>query len=241
LSPILMLLLCVPAVLAVEGITMPTELQAAVANVVINTTSCSVTCGLGFKVEVLCEITSAGERRNCSSRRSSCLTQWVCGLQHLTTLVGQHIQLNCFTSDAVSFGNHTYGYTWRVARGLVTTNDVLFKPFSNPSPALSFSPVREADAGTYRCDVQVLEDFRLIKRIYFGLRVIPGDLVDLNFEKALTREQKLTAKGKEGGTGNGTQKEEEEKQHFQEKELFYEVVWGVGSGVILGVLVSLLL
>ncbi|NXW11603.1 TMM81 protein, partial [Fregetta grallaria] len=238
------ILLCafyLPLVVSFGKVTIPAELKSAVARIVVNTTSCSVTCGLGFKLEEMCEITPAGERRNCTLRRTGCLTSWVCGLLHFTVPVGKPFQFSCLTSDAVGLGSRAYSYTWRLAQGLITTNDILFKPFRNPDSVIRLSPTRESDAGTYRCDVQMLKTFKVIKRVYFGVRVIQNDLVDMNFQKSLTWEQKLAANEEEGNIQNRTHEEVQEQQHFWQGELFYECLVGVGSGVIGGVLVSVAL
>ncbi|NXE26479.1 TMM81 protein, partial [Ardeotis kori] len=230
-----------PLVVPFDKITIPEKLKSAVAKVTVNATSCSVTCGLGFKLEEMCEITPAGERRNCTLRRSYCLTSWICGLLHFTVPAGKPFQLSCLASDTVGFGSQAYSYTWRFAQGLITTNDVLFKPFKNPHSVTRFSPARGSDAGTYRCDVQMVKTFRLVKRVYFGVRVIQSDLVDLNFQKSLTWEQKLAARKEEGNIEKDTREEVQEQQHFWQGELFYECLVGVGSGVIAGVLVSVAL
>ncbi|NXS12864.1 TMM81 protein, partial [Neodrepanis coruscans] len=224
------------------GISFPEQLKeqlkGATAKITVNSTPCSVTCGMGLKVEQICEITPAGERRNCSLLRSPCLSTWVCGLHHVSVPTGRSIQLSCSTSEPASLGRHTFGYSWRVAPGLITTNDLLFQPFRNPRPALSLAPAKEKDAGTYRCDVQVMETFKIVKRIYFGLKVLPKELVGLDFQKSLTWEQKIEANLEEGGAGNGSHGEQEEGWA---EGSWYEVVLGVGSGVIGGVLVGLLL
>ncbi|NXB98409.1 TMM81 protein, partial [Orthonyx spaldingii] len=209
------------------------------ARIAVNSTPCSVTCGLGVRQERLCELTLAGERRNCSLVRSRCLSEWICGLRHLSAPEGKPFQLSCLSPDAASLVEGlNFGYTWRFARGLITTNDLLFQPFRNPSPSLSFSPALESHSGTYRCDVQELSSFRLVKRIYFGLRVIPADLVDLDFQKSLTWEQQLAANGEEPGNATGPA-EREQRWNFWEKQWFYEVVLGIGRGVIMGILFSL--
>ncbi|NXT88869.1 TMM81 protein, partial [Anhinga rufa] len=228
-----------PLVVSFEKVTIPAELKSAVARIAVNATSCSVTCGLGFKLEEMCEITPAGERRNCTLQRSDCLTSWVCGLLRFTVPVGKPFQFSCLSSDAVGFGSRAYGFTWKLAQGLITTNDILFKPFKNPDPVVRFSPTKESDAGTYRCDMQMLKTLRVIKRVYFGVRVIQNDLVELNFQKSLTWEQKLAANEEEGNTENSTHEEVQEQQHFWQGELFYECLVGVGSGVIGGVVVSM--
>ncbi|XP_027550864.1 transmembrane protein 81 isoform X3 [Neopelma chrysocephalum] len=210
------------------------KLRASVARIAVNSTPCSVTCGPGLKVEELCEVTPAGEMRSCSLVSSYCLGSSLCGLQHLTVPAGQPLQLPCLAPDAPRPGNHSYSYTWGLARGLITTNDLLFEPLKNSSPGLSFDPAREPHAGTYRCDVHLLGTPKLIKRVYFGLRVIPGDLVGLNFQQALSWEQNL----KEGSAGNGSR---EGLERFWEREEFMEAVLGIGSGVLGSILLSLLL
>ncbi|XP_064255327.1 transmembrane protein 81 [Passer domesticus] len=213
--------------------SMPLGLKPMVA---VNSTPCSVTCGLGLKQEQLCEVSPAGERRNCSLVRSRCLTDWICGLQHFSIPEGKPFKLICLSPEAASLEGPNFGYTWRFARGLITTNDLLFHPFRNPSPSLSFSPALESHSGTYRCDVQVLSSFQLVKRIYFGLRVIPKALVDLDFEKSLTWEQQQLASGEEP-PGNATGAPEH-RESFWKKQWFYEAVLGIGSGVIMGILFS---
>ncbi|NWS35244.1 TMM81 protein, partial [Polioptila caerulea] len=213
----------------------PLGLKAVVQ---VNSTPCSVTCGPGVRQERLCELSPAGERRNCSLVRSRCLSAWTCGLQHLGAPQGKPFQLTCLSPDAASLQGQDLGYFWKFARGLITTNDLLFEPFPNPSPSLNFSPALESHSGTYRCDVQVLSSFQLVKRIYFGLRVIPGDLVHLDFQKSLTWEQQLAASGEEPPGNASGPAERERQQKFWEKLWFYEAVLGIGSGVILGILFS---
>ncbi|NWV89299.1 TMM81 protein, partial [Machaerirhynchus nigripectus] len=207
--------------------------------VVVNSTPCSVTCGLGVKEERQCEVSPAGEHRNCSQVRSRCLRDWICGLRHLRVPEGKPFRLSCLSPDAASLEGQDFGYTWRFARGLITTNDLLFQPFRNPGPSLSFSPALESHSGTYRCDVQVLSSFQLVKRIYFGLRVIPRDLVDLDFQKSLTWEQQLAASGEEPGNATGPAEPERQHRGSWEKQWLYEAVLGIGSGAIMGFLLSL--
>ncbi|NXU45527.1 TMM81 protein, partial [Drymodes brunneopygia] len=206
--------------------------------VVVNSTPCSVTCGLGVREEQLCEVSPAGERRNCSRLRSRCLSDWICGLRHLNVPEGKPFQLSCLGPDTASLEGQDFGYTWRFARGLITTNDLLFQPFRNPSPSLRFSPALESHSGTYRCDVQVLSSFQLVKRIYFGLRVVPRGLVDLDFQKSLTWEQQLAASGEEPGNATGPPAEHRQRGNFWEKQWFYEAVLGIACGAIAGILVS---
>ncbi|NWV33792.1 TMM81 protein, partial [Grantiella picta] len=205
------------------------------ARIAVNSTPCSVTCGLGVQEQQLCEVTADGKSGNCSLLRSLCLSDWICGLQHLSVPEGKPIRLACLSPDATSgLERHNFSCTWQFARGLITTNDLLFQPFRNPSPSLSFPAALESHSGTYRCDVQEVSSFKLVKRIYFGLRVIPTDLVDLNFQESLSWEQQLAAGGEERGNGSGTG----EKGKSREKQWFYELVLGIGTGVIVGVVFS---
>ncbi|NXO06535.1 TMM81 protein, partial [Oriolus oriolus] len=234
---VLLCALCIPAALPSGSEPIPPELRARIT---VNSTPCSVTCGLGVKEERLCEVSPAGERRNCSLVRSRCLSDWICGLQHLSVPEGKPFRLSCLSPDAAGLEGQDFGYTWRFARGLITTNDLLFHPFRNPGPSLSFSPALESHSGTYRCDVQVLSSFQLVKRIYFGLRVIPQGLVDLDFQKSLTWEQQLAASGEEPGNATGPGEwEQRQRRKSWEKQWLYEAVLGIASGVIMGFLVSL--
>ncbi|NWS76052.1 TMM81 protein, partial [Crotophaga sulcirostris] len=225
-----------PLVTSVGNVTIPAELKTAVVKVAVKSTSCSVTCGVGFKLEEMCELTPFGGRRNCTLRRTECLTKWVCGIHYFTIPVGKPFQISCLTSDTDNFGNQAY--KWGFAQGLVTTKDELFKLLQTTNSFIKFSPIRESDAGTYRCDVRMLKAFRIIKRIYFGVRVIRSDLVELNFQKSLTREQKLAVTKKKESTESSSYEEGQEQRHFWNKELVYECLVGVGTGVVAGVLVS---
>ncbi|OXB84475.1 UNVERIFIED_CONTAM: hypothetical protein H355_010902 [Colinus virginianus] len=230
-----------PLTASFPKVTIPAELQSVVAKIAVNSTSCSVTCGLGFQVEQMCEITPAGERKNCTSRRSHCTTTWGCGLLHFTIPEGRPLVLSCLTKDVIDLGIRGYSCTWKVARGLITMNDVLFVPFRNPGFAVTFSPTEESNAGTYRCDVHMLKTFRIIKRIYFGVRVIRNDLVNLDFAKSLTREQKLAARNEEGMEANSTLVDVEEKLHFWQRKSFHKSLIGVGGGLVGVVIVSVAL
>ncbi|NXB78728.1 TMM81 protein, partial [Donacobius atricapilla] len=204
----------------------PLGLKAAV---LVASTPCSVTCGLGVREERLCQVSPAGQLRNCSLVRSRCLSDWICGLRHLGVPQGKPFRLLCLSPDDAGPEGWDFGYSWSFARGLITTNDLLFRPFRNPGPSLSFWPALESHSGTYRCDVQVLSSFQLVKRIYFGLRVIPGDLVPLDFQKSLAWGQEVP------GSGEGR----ERRRGPWERRGFHEAVLGVGSGAILGILLGL--
>ncbi|XP_072212341.1 transmembrane protein 81 [Excalfactoria chinensis] len=237
LTVMLLGVFCLPLEASIPKVTIPAELQSVEARIAVNATSCSVTCGLGLQVEETCEITPAGERKNCTMRRSHCTTTWGCGLLHFTIPVGKPFVLSCLTSDVIDLGLRGYSCTWKVASGLITMSDVLFAPFRNPGYAVAFSPTKESDAGTYRCDVRVLKTFRVIKRVYFGVRVIRDDMVDLDFVKSLTQEQKLAIRNEEGMEANSTLIDMEEKLHFWQRKSFHRSLIGTGIGLV-GVIVA---
>ncbi|KFQ23444.1 Transmembrane protein 81, partial [Mesitornis unicolor] len=237
-------LLCasyLPLVFSVQNVTIPAELKSVVGKVAVNATSCSVTCGLGFKVEEMCVVTPSGERMNCTLRRTDCLMGWDCGLLHFTVPAGRPFRFSCRISHAAGVGHRAYSYTWTHAHGIITTNDVLFRPLRYPGSVIRFSSTEESHAGTYRCDVRMAKTFRVVKRIYFGVSVIHSDLVDLNFKKSLTWEQKLAASKEEGDMGSGTYEEAQEKRPFWQEKTFHEGLMGVGSGVAAGALLSMAL
>nr|XP_033774521.1 transmembrane protein 81 [Geotrypetes seraphini] len=176
-----------------QTITFPAEFKTVTAKVMVNSTTCSVTCGLGYKYEAMCFVLTNGTKTDCEVRRQSCLTNWVCGLQTFTVAIGSPFIISCFTAAILGTGNQKLLYNWRVARGIITTDDALFKPFKTKNYTIRFDPAVEKSAGTYRCDVQLAVNRKLIKRVYFGLKIISKSLVNLNFEKFLTSKDKLEA------------------------------------------------
>ncbi|KAK1329403.1 hypothetical protein QTO34_011587 [Cnephaeus nilssonii] len=185
-----------------KTLAIPEKLQEAVGKVIVNATTCTVTCGLGYKEETVCEVGPDGVRRKCKSQRLECLTNWICGMLHFTVLKGKKFELSCLSSDILEIGQEEFRFTWRLARGIISTNDEVFKPFRASSHFVKFRSIQEEDSGTYRCDVQLLKNLRLVKRLYFGVRVLPPRLVKLNFQQSLTEDQKLVDEGLEVNLGN---------------------------------------
>ncbi|XP_013013517.1 transmembrane protein 81 [Cavia porcellus] len=220
-----------------KTLAIPKKLQEAMGKVIVNATACTVTCGLGYKEETTCMVGPDGVRRNCTSQRLECLTNWICGMLHFTVLVGKEFELSCLSSDILEIGKEAFRFTWRLARGIISTNDEVFKPFRANSHLVRFRPARESDSGTYCCDVQLLKNLRLVKRLYFGLRVLPPNLVNLNFYQSLTEEQKLVNEGLEVNLDNYS------KPHRPKWQKKVASAMGVGivGGVIGGVLVSIAL
>uniref|UniRef100_A0A8C6FHG0 Transmembrane protein 81 n=1 Tax=Moschus moschiferus TaxID=68415 RepID=A0A8C6FHG0_MOSMO len=234
----LLLAFCLPLVVtSPKTLAIPEKLQEAVGKVIVSSTTCTVTCGLGFKEETVCEVGPDGVRRRCKSQRLECLTSWLCGMLHFTLLIGKEFKLSCLSPDILEIGQEAFRFTWRLARGIISTDDEVFKPFRASSYFIKFQSIQEDDSGTYRCDVQLLKTLRLVKRLYFGLRVLPPHLVNLNFHQSLTEGQKLADEGLEVNLDNYSR-----PQHPPwEKKVAIAVGIGVAGGVTAGVLVSIAL
>ncbi|XP_066218055.1 transmembrane protein 81 [Saccopteryx leptura] len=234
----LVLALCLPLVATLpKTLAIPEKLREAVGKVIVNATACTVTCGLGYKEETVCEVGPDGVRRKCTSQRLECLTNWICGMLHFTILIGKEFELDCLSSDILEIGQEAFRFTWRLARGIISTEDEVFKPFRARSHSVKFASAQEYDSGTYRCDVQLLRNLRLVKRLYFGLRVLPPTLVNLNFHHSLTENQKLVDAGLEVNLDNYS------RPHHPPWKKTVAITLGIGiaSGVIGGVLVSIAL
>ncbi|XP_012372340.2 transmembrane protein 81 [Octodon degus] len=215
-----------------KTLAIPKELQKAVGKVIVNATSCTVTCGLGYKEETVCEVGPDGVRRKCMSQRLECLTNWICGMLHFTVLVGEEFELSCLSSDILEVGKEAFRFTWRLARGIISTNDEVFRPFRANSHLVKFRPAQEYDSGTYRCDVQLLKNLRLVKRLYFGLRVLPPKLVNLNFQQSLTEEQKLVEEGLEVNLDNYSKPHRPKWQKKVASALGIGIIGGVMGGMV---------
>ncbi|KAI5766333.1 unnamed protein product [Gulo gulo] len=220
-----------------KTLAIPKKLQQAVGRVIVNATTCTVTCGLGYKEETVCEVGPDGVRRKCVSQRLECLMNWVCGMLHFTVVRGKAFELSCLSSDILQVGKEAFRFTWRLARGIISTDDEIFKPFRASSHLVKFESIQEYDSGTYRCDVQLLRNLKFVKRLYFGLRVLPSHLVNLNFHQSLTENQKLVDQGLDMNLDNSSK-----PQHPPwEKKVAIALGIGIASGVAGGVLVVIAL
>ncbi|XP_004578996.2 transmembrane protein 81 [Ochotona princeps] len=231
----LVMVSCLPLVVTSPNtLAIPKRLREAVGKVIVNATACTVTCGLGYKEETVCEVGPDGVRRNCSSQRLECLTNWICGMLHFTVLTGEQFELSCLSPEILEVGQEAFRFTWRLARGIISTNDEVFRPFRAHSYFVKFLPAQEYDSGTYRCDVQLLKNLKFVKRLYFGLRVLPPNLVNLNFYQSLTDDQKLVGEGLEVNLTNHSMPH----HPSWKKKVASAVGIGITSGVVGGALVS---
>uniref|UniRef100_A0AAY5KAG2 Transmembrane protein 81 n=1 Tax=Esox lucius TaxID=8010 RepID=A0AAY5KAG2_ESOLU len=162
-------------------------LKAVPAEVIVRNSPCSATCGLGVRAQERCPLRQGKVRKgkDCYVRTVSCMESWQCGLQDVTVSAGQHLDLDCLGEVMEAMGRFSFRVSWLYARGVVTTDDSLLRRWDAPSLArLVLDPVREEDAGTYRCDVQDIA-YRRVKRLYLGVKVLPREALSLNFPSAL--------------------------------------------------------
>uniref|UniRef100_A0A672HVT4 Transmembrane protein 81 n=1 Tax=Salarias fasciatus TaxID=181472 RepID=A0A672HVT4_SALFA len=155
------------------------EVDEEPLEVITDSSPCSATCGLGVRTQTLCRLRDSeaaveerkgsdggAEVRRC--RFPACLESWQCGLRTRTVAAGQTLELDCLGEVMEAMGR----VSWRYARGVVSSDDSLFGPHP-------FS-------GTYRCDVQDAA-FRRVKRVYWGVRVLPAGVLDLDYDRSLSR------------------------------------------------------
>ncbi|XP_005989300.1 transmembrane protein 81 [Latimeria chalumnae] len=205
----------------------PTDLEqmkTATGRVAVSSSPCSVTCGLGFRLETVCTVDNqSGKRTQCQMVRTECLSSWICGMKLFTlTKDSNRLVMSCMTNEMMGKGAYTFLYAWKIARGIITKDDALFEPYrSSRHWTITIPNVTESHSGTYRCDVQEAKGLRLIQRQYFGVKVIPPNLVDMNRLKSLIM------------------RKEEEKNTFGQfkklpwqKKLMRIVLLGVALGVV---------
>ncbi|XP_010768458.1 transmembrane protein 81 [Notothenia coriiceps] len=115
--------------------------------------------------------------------------------------------------------------SWRYARGIISSDDTLFARWNAPLlERVILDPVMEEDAGTYCCVVQDAS-FRRVKRVYWGIRVLPSSVLNLDYESSLAQ----------WDSGNQKQNQTESDQRTP---LIYTVLIslslaGIGAGLML--------
>ncbi|XP_063290878.1 transmembrane protein 81 [Pelobates fuscus] len=185
-----------PLVDSLKAITIPEKLQGISAKVVVKSSRCSSTCGVGTKTEKRCMIDKYNKRRKCEEVVVKCVIAFLCGMHTYTLTAGENFSINCL-SKRNSDVQKDIKYYWQLSRGILTTDDNLFRPLKIFNYLIEFSPIKEKDAGTYRCDIQDISSSFLVKRIYFGIKVLSPDLLDLNFEKFVISKSDLKVLEKE--------------------------------------------
>ncbi|CAN2387562.1 transmembrane protein 81, partial [Pristimantis euphronides] len=210
-------------------VTIPQALESVSVWMAVQTTECSVTCGIGSKLERRCLVDRSGIDKNCEVVRVECLSNWLCGMQLYTVKAGHRFSMDCQIAYNGTVGGRAL-YYWRVAMGFVTTMDSYFQPLNVKNSTIVFESIQEEDAGTYRCDVQREDDLKLVKRSYFGVQVITTDIIDINFHKYLISKEKLASLA--GGVTTHVVK--------KKGELYGGTYTYVGIGCSVGILVGII-
>ena len=215
------------------------EMNAVPAEVIVHSTACSATCGLGVRQQELCPMREGQvEKGGCRMRWVRCLDTWQCGLQTITGPEGGHLELDCLGQVMEAMGRYSfrwgtnmltwanailslgvecdlkrilfftylfssscplpsisspviYRVSWRYARGIITSDDSLFVLYNSPHlDRVVLGLLQEDNAGTYRCEVQD-STFHLAKRVYKGVRVVPPQVLSLDYDSAVVRWDKV--------------------------------------------------
>lgn len=159
---------------------------------IISSSSCSTTCGLGIRTQRLCPvgIVNTANSLACTVRQVQCLDNWQCGLQTQIATTGQYLELDCLEEVMEAMGRFAFVVSWRFARGIITTDNRFFIRRDVPGlDRVILNPLKEEDAGTYRCDV-LDTSYHRVKRMYKGLKVLSAPVLSLNFTKGLTEWEK---------------------------------------------------
>uniref|UniRef100_A0A3Q1C960 Transmembrane protein 81 n=1 Tax=Amphiprion ocellaris TaxID=80972 RepID=A0A3Q1C960_AMPOC len=153
------------------------DVDEVTVEVITNSSPCSSTCGLGVKTQTLCLMEDGKTVR--------CLDSWQCGLRTMTVTSGQKVEIDCLGEVMKAIRR----VSWRYARGIISSDDSLFAHWEAPQLyRVVLDPVREEDAGTYRCDVQDAS-FRRVKRAYWGIRVLPVGILNLDYESSQAQQE----------------------------------------------------
>ncbi|KAM8863823.1 transmembrane protein 81 [Spinachia spinachia] len=186
--------------LLLRHLTSVEEEESAQVEVIVDSSPCSATCGLGVKTQTVCrmkdgekateEVTSKDGTevsQDCRVRKVKCLESWQCGLSTMTVTSGQRVEVDCLEEVMEAMGRFSWRVSWRYARGIITSDDSLFTRWDAPLlDRVILNPVREEDAGTYCCTVQDVT-LRRVKRAYWGIRVLPVGVLDLDYESSQAR------------------------------------------------------
>ncbi|XP_061908576.1 transmembrane protein 81 [Entelurus aequoreus] len=169
--------------------------------VVTSSTPCSATCGLGVKVQRVCDLKDAegaledagaaartppsDVTERCRDVTVTCRESWRCGLKTVTVTTGERVELDCLLAkNAEVVRRLSWRVSWFRARGLITSDDTLFARWHSPTlDLLVLDPVEEEHAGTYRCDVLDAAT-RRVKKAYWGVRVLPRGVLNLDYGHA---------------------------------------------------------
>ncbi|KAJ8017272.1 hypothetical protein DPEC_G00016110 [Dallia pectoralis] len=127
------------------------DLKAVPAEVIVHSSPCSTTCGLGLRTQELCPLRQGQVHRgkDCFTRKVGCMDSWQCGLQDVTVSAGQRLDLDCLGEVMEAMGRFSFRVSWRYARGVVTTDDSLLRRWVAPRlDRLVLDPVLPREALT---------------------------------------------------------------------------------------------
>ncbi|XP_035513207.1 transmembrane protein 81 [Morone saxatilis] len=185
----------------ITSVDLEDEEDKVPVEVIVDSSPCSATCGLGVKTQTLCLLkdgkaameedvgskVGAEVSGKCRARKVKCLESWQCGLRTMTVTSGQRVEIDCLEEVMEAVGRFSWRVAWRYARGIISSDDSLFTRWDAPLlDRVVLDPVREEDAGTYRCDVQDAT-FHRVKRVYWGIRVMPVGVLNLDYESSLAQ------------------------------------------------------
>ncbi|XP_068452810.1 transmembrane protein 81 [Clinocottus analis] len=180
------------------------EADSRPMEVIVDSSACSATCGLGIKTQRLCSVkdeekaieedeeTSSNETevqvsQACRVRKVKCLQSWQCGLRTRTLTSGDRLEIDCLGEVMQAMGRFSWRVSWRYARGIISSDDSLFSRWDSPLlDRVILDPIREEDAGTYRCVVQDVSLHR-VKKVYWGIRVLPVGFLNLDYKSSLAQ------------------------------------------------------
>ncbi|XP_074501298.1 transmembrane protein 81 isoform X3 [Sebastes fasciatus] len=177
------------------------EANEVQVEVIVDSTPCSITCGLGVRTQTLCLMRDGNTAieddgrstqgtevsEECRVRKVNCVESWQCGLRTMTVTSGQKVEIDCLGEVMKEIGRFSWRVSWRYARGIISSDDSLFSQWEAPLlDRLILDPVREEDAGTYSCVVQDAA-YRRMKMVYWGIRVLPVGILNLDYESSLAQ------------------------------------------------------
>ncbi|KAM9351046.1 transmembrane protein 81 [Symphorus nematophorus] len=211
------------------------EVDKVPVEVIVDSSPCSATCGLGMKTQTLCLLKDgqaamedvrskdgAEVSEECRDRKVKCQESWQCGLRTITVTSGQRVEIDCLGEVMEAMGRFSWRVSWRYGRGIISSDDSLFTRLDAPLlDRVVLDPVREEDAGTYRCDVQDAT-FRRVKRVYWGIRVLPVEVLNLDYESSLAL----------WVSSENQQNQTKSDQHDRKMSLLFIVLIGLGLGAI---------
>uniref|UniRef100_A0A3B4TS94 Transmembrane protein 81 n=1 Tax=Seriola dumerili TaxID=41447 RepID=A0A3B4TS94_SERDU len=138
------------------------EVDNVPVEVIVDSSPCSTTCGLGLKTQTVC-LMKDGERameeggrsgngaevsEACRVRKVKCQESWQCGLRTMTVTSGQRVEIDCLGEVMQAMGRFSWRVLWRYARGIISSDDSLFDRWEAPQlDRVILDPVREEDAG----------------------------------------------------------------------------------------------